>query len=249
MVHEGSAGRRWAFWRVKFDGPKLAVAILSHRFIRYLSIYLSSSRATAFVRQDTCPTADAGGEVGLAVFQSRCLLHAVIVWFVPGGGGLAIVLSPKGRMRWPIFATVSTHFPSPFRVFEFGWLNLLQGNSNQLVFFPMDLWDSISLGCLIFSKETEISLLGWYPVCVFSPMGFWDSVSLGCLIFFNWNQLFRMVPSLCVFSNGFCDTQIGLPTMLWWRLEVMIDDGAGTVQCCEQTGKFFLLNIGEPRRS
>jgi hypothetical protein len=29
----------------------------------------------------------------------------------------------------------------------------------------------------------------------------------------------------------------------------MIDDGGGTGQRCEQTGKFFLLNIGEPRRS
>jgi hypothetical protein len=47
----------------------------------------------------------------------------------------------------------------------------------------------------------------------------------------------------------FSETQIGLPTVLWRRLEVMIDDDGGTVQCCEQTGKFFLLNIGEPRRS
>jgi hypothetical protein len=250
MVHEGSAGRR-AFWRVKFVGPKLAIAIFSLLFIRNLSIYLSSSRATAFVRQDTCPTADAGGEVGLGVFQSRCLLHAVIVWFVPGGGGPAIVLSPKGRMWWPIFATVSTHFPSPFRVFEFGWLNLFQGNSNQLVFFPMDLWDSISLGCLIFFKETEISLLGWYPVCVFSPMGFWDSVSLGCLIFFKETEISFLgwYPVFVFFPMGFCETQIGLATVLWWRHEVMIDDGGGTVQWCEQTGKFFLLNIGEPRRS
>jgi hypothetical protein len=139
MVHEGSAGRRWAFWRVKFDGPKLAIAILSHRFIRYLSIYLSSSRATAFVRQDTCPTADAGGEVGLGVFQSRCLLHAVIVWFVPGGGGRAIVLSPKGRMRWPIFATVSNTS------------HLHSGFSN--------------LGGLIFFKETQISLCFFQWIC------------------------------------------------------------------------------------
>ncbi len=219
-----------------------------HPVYVYLSIFVPSYsiRSARHVPYSRC-------RWGSGVFQSRCLLHAVIVWFVPGGGGPAIALSPKGRMWWPIFATVSTHFPSPFRVFEFGWFNLLQGNSNQLVFLPMDLWDSIRLGCLIFSKETEVSLLGWYPVCVFSPTGFWDSVSLGCSIFFKETEisLLGWYPVCVFFPMGFvrlksdCLLCCGAD-LKWWLMMVVVQYSVVSKQ--ENSSYWTLVNHAEASR-